>query len=467
MPDWMPNSPLGLALLTLGVLGFLYLGRTAVHSAIRVLSGAIHDALQLAAGGLLSAHDRLVLRNREVLLEEGRETRERLVEREFQRVNAVVARDLSGYPALNRKVADQIHRIDEDYRLSTDIPPTPPEWTRAVEAIASIPAQGDPMVARMLGDIHKTLERAQETALAEYRRASSRRHKLLHRMLPHWRRLEQTLAKVDGTIRGLVARSEKIDEHMSCYERIRADEDEVVRGLSASSLTYFITSGAVLAIALLGGFINFHLIALPMSEMVGGSSYVGPVKTSDIAAMVIILMEIAMGLFLMESLRITRMFPIIGMMSDQMRRRMVAVSFALLLILAGIESSLAYMRDLLAADRQALTQQLAGVAVAEAQFRWIPSIGQMVMGFVLPFALAFTAIPFESFIHTARNVIGALLALCLRGLAASLEFLASLFTNLGPMLTHLYDLVIIVPLRLEQLLRRRDPAHAGPARQEN
>jgi hypothetical protein len=128
------------------------------------------------------------------------------------------------------------------------------------------------------------------------------------------------------------------------------------------------------------------------------------------------------------------------------------------------------MRDLLAADREALTQSLAGIAVAEAQFRWIPSVGQMVMGFMLPFALAFAAIPLESFIQSSRVVVGSLLAIVLRGVAAVLEFTGSLLHNLGPMLTHCYDFTIIVPLRIEQaILRRRSgplsdaAASAGPA----
>ena len=92
-----------------------------------------------------------------------------------------------------------------------------------------------------------------------------------------------------------------------------------MQALSASSMTHFVASAFVLAIALLGGFINFHLIALPMSEMVGATSYVGPVRTSDIAALVIIFTEIAMGLFLMESLGITRLFPVISTMDDKLR----------------------------------------------------------------------------------------------------------------------------------------------------
>ena len=72
-----------------------------------------------------------------------------------------------------------------------------------------------------------------------------------------------------------------------------------------------IESGLDVVIAAGGAVINFNLIALPMSEMVGGGSYIGDWKTSDVAALVIILVEVAMGLYLMESLRITRLFPVI------------------------------------------------------------------------------------------------------------------------------------------------------------
>lgn len=78
--------------------------------------------------------------------------------------------------------------------------------------------------------------------------------------------------------------------------------------------------------------------------MVGGGSYIGNFKTSNIAALVIILVELAMGLYLMESLRITHLFPIIGQMDDKMRIRMIWTTFLILLILAGIESALAFMR---------------------------------------------------------------------------------------------------------------------------
>jgi hypothetical protein len=157
----------------------------------------------------------------------------------------------------------------------------------------------------------------------------------------------------------------------------------------------------------------------------------------------------------MESLRITRLFPVIGAMDDVMRRRLVWISFVILTTLACVESSLAYMRDLLAADREALAQSLAGVEAVRTEFRWIPSIGQMVMGFVLPFALTFVAIPLESFIQSSRTVGGNLLALAMRGFAGLLRVISGFVDNAGTLLVHLYDFLIILPLRVEQFIRQR------------
>jgi hypothetical protein len=123
----LTGSPLLLVLLVLILITFMYLARSTAHGAIRAFFGGIQSALRLGAQSLMSARERLVQRNKEVLLSLGRESTEKVIEREFQRVNAVVERDLSTYPALHRQLADQIVNIDEDYRRSTDVPPSPPE----------------------------------------------------------------------------------------------------------------------------------------------------------------------------------------------------------------------------------------------------------------------------------------------------------------------------------------------------
>src|SRR3970282_510400 len=162
--------------------------------------------------------------------------------------------------------------------------------------------------------------------------------------------------------------------------------------------------------------------------MAGGGSYIGPFKTSNVAAMVIIMVEATMGLFLMESLRITKLFPIIGSMEDKMRTRMIWITFSILFILAAIESSLAYMRDMIAADVQALRQTLADVEVTAGRTdNWIPTVGQMVMGVILPFALAVVAMPLEAFVHASRTVMGIVVIGFVRGIACFLRVIRDIF----------------------------------------
>jgi hypothetical protein len=273
-------------------------------------------------------------------------------------------------------------------------------------------------------------------------------------MLPFWRKVSATLGEVDKTISGILERAKVIDSRMDFFEEIRKGSDKAVRTLSSSSLTQFFIAGLVTLIALAGAVINFNLIALPMSEMVGGGSYLGPFKTSEVAAAVIILIEITMGLFLLESLRITRLFPVIGAMDDKMRHKMMYASFTILFILASIEASLAYMRDMIAADMAALRQSLADVTVApEQSANWIPTVGQMVMGFILPFALAFIAIPLESFIHSARTVLGLILVGILRGIAFILRFIGNVSKSTGEVLVKLYDLFAFGPIWIEGLVK--------------
>jgi hypothetical protein len=208
-----------------------------------------------------------------------------------------------------------------------------------------------------------------------------------------------------------------------------------------------------MVIALGGAFINYKLIALPMSEMVGASDYITDnLRTSDVAALVIILMEASMGLFLLESLRITQLFPKIASMDDRMRRRLMLASLIFLVILAGIESSLALMRDMLVADKAALMHDLSSSAPAATQ-GWmsnVPMAGQMIMGFVLPFALAFVAIPLESVVHSLRTVLGVLLVQCMRGLGFVLRFTGVVFRRFAKVFELSYDILIVIPLMLER-----------------
>lgn len=439
-----------------------YMARNHAHKGIFSFSEAIHNSFRLSARSVKLLRNILVIRNREVLLAQGREATERMIEREFERIDATVRKDLSEYPALHRHINEDITAIDDNFAGSTDVPPTPPAWVKAVEAVAKIPAaKGDPTVGNILEDIHQSLVKSSTRALEEYRTASSKRHQLLQKMMPHWRNVLKTLTEVDKSVNSLLARSVTIDRLMHDYEGILKGTDKAQRMLSSSSMTQFFIAGFVLAIAVGGAFINFQLIARPMSEMVGGSDMLMGFKTSSVAALVIILVEISLGLFLMESLRITRLFPVIGALNDKMRIKMVWITFIFLFSLASVEAGLAYMREILMEDSQAtlaLLSDSGGVQVTQNSALWITTAAQMGLGFVLPFALTFVAIPLESFIHSMRTVIGTVIVAMLRSLEWLLRLVGNLVRSFGKIFVHVYDFFIFLPLGIEKLMKNRSDA---------
>lgn len=459
---WPESPALSLLVWVAIAVVLMYLARTPAHQFIKSMSRIISRALKMASKSVLLAEERLTKRNKEVILAEGRDACERSIEREFHRIDAAIKKDLSGYPALNRTLSDLAKKIDDDYTKCEEVPPEPSGWVNAVEAIMKIKATGDTLTAKMLGDIKGTISGQHKEAMVAYRKSSSQRHTVLSKIAPYWKELSRTLDKVGGTIKSIQDRSTAIDKKLKAFEDFRVNADKAARTLAVSSATQFVIAGLVLLVAIGGAAINFNLIALPMSEMVGGGSYIGPYKTSSIAAMVIIMVEAAMGLYLMEALRITNLFPVIGSMNDRMRIKMIWVTFTLLFILASVEASLAYMRDMIAADTAALRQSLAHVDVVENSMSWIPTAGQMVMGFILPFALTFVAIPLESFIHSSRTVMGVFLALFLRAFAFILRLLSGIVKNSGMLLVNLYDLVIFPALRVERLVAHK--THGAEAR---
>jgi len=430
----------------------LYLARRTAHQAIQTASGALSRGLRLAAHSVAHAELRLAERNREVLLAAGREAKERIVEREFARVGETVRKDLTSYPALHRALSESITRIEEDHQKAVEVPPEAPGWVRAVEAVAKLDVRNG--AADVLGDIHKSLVKAHNEAMQMYRKASGERHALLRAMMPEWRSIQETLARVNKCVDSLLARSVGIDRHMQEYEEIVRNQDRAASVLSSSSVVQFFVASLVLMVAIGGAAINFSLIARPMAEMVGGTSFIGTFRTADIAALVIIMVEISMGLFLMESLRITRLFPVIGALPDKMRVRMIWITFSILLLLASIEAGLAYMREVLLQDELATGALLRGEGGGGLQneYLWITTAAQMGMGFILPFALVFVAIPLETFVHSLRTVLGLVGIAILRALALLLRVLSNGFRHLGTLTERLYDLPLFVPLWLESRL---------------
>lgn len=444
------NSPI----LWLVVWIALCVGRDQLHIAIRSLIRIFHSGLRLTSHSVLRAEKRLVNRNKEVLMADGLEDAERSIERKFERINIAVERDLAKYPSIQRKLSEIVAKLEEDYKESTDVPPELPNWVTIIEAISNIKHTGDSLVSNMLGEIKVTLEAQHKKSIQAYEGSMRKRHSLLSKMMPAWRKVKKIFEDVGRSVTDLNTRSKTVDRFMDEYEQIRNGTDEAMRKVSSSSMTQFFIAGLAMAIAVGGAVINFQLIARPMSEMVGGAGLIWDYKTSEVAAMVIILLELSMGLFLMESLRITRLFPIIGSMDDRKRKWMIFISLFLLTVLAGIESSLAFMRDRLAEGDEAFRLSMAGIERSKQSLSMIPMIGQMVMGFIFPFVLAFVAIPLESFVKSSRTVLGVVTAGLLRIIAFLLRLLGNILLHIGNFIIKLSDLITFPRLFIDWYISR-------------
>jgi len=453
---WPENPALSILVLALLGMVFLYAARRPMHELLHAVGGLIGAPLRVAARWLAATANAMRQRNKAVLLAHGRQEVGNRIEREFERLAATVKRDLQGYPTLQRKLLDEITRIEEDYRKCGEVPPPSPDWVEAVAAVANVKS-GSEMVQSILEEIKRSVDKMHEKTLGEYRRSYETRHKILEGFMPFWRSVDKTLTEVDKKLNELQNGAGAVDAHMEKYEAINAKTDKAEQMLTVSAFTQFAIALLVMVVAAGGAFINFKLIALPMSEMVGAGDYLtSSLRTSEVAALVIILVEASMGLFLMEGLRITHLFPSIAGLNDRMRRRMMWIALVLLFTLAGVEAALALMRDMLIADKQALLQSLATAAPAAQTDGWvgrIPTIGQMLLGFILPLALTFIAIPLESLIHASRTVGGVLLAAGVDGVALLLRIASSIVRRAARVLITIYDVLIVVPLLAERLTK--------------
>src|SRR5688572_12342057 len=454
---WPDNPALSILALAIVALVFLYAARRPVHELLRALGALMGGPLRLGARWLVTTAEQMKSRNRAVLLAHGKHEVGQRIEREFERLGAVVRRDLQGYPTLQRKLLDEITRIEEDYKKCGEVPPPPPDWVESVTAMANVKTGGSEMVQKVLEEIKRSVNSIHDRALNEYRRSYESRHKILEGFMPFWRSVDKTLTEVDKKLAGLQDSAAAIDAQMEKFESINAKTDKAEQVLTVSAFTQFAIAFLVMTVAAGGAFINFKLIALPMSEMVGAGDYLtSTLRTSEVAALVIILVEASMGVFLLEALRITHLFPRIHSLNDHMRRRMMWIALVLLVTLAGVEAALALMRDMLIADKQALVQSLATVQQAAVTDGWvgrIPTAGQMLLGFILPFALAFIAIPLESLIHSTRTVGGVLIVALVASLGFVLRVLANVARRMARVLITLYDVVIVLPLVVEHFVK--------------
>ena len=113
---WPGNAALSALIWFLIAMPFLYAARKPVHELLRAVGQLAGGPLRMGSRWLVVAAKEMRDRNRAVLLAHGRDEAEQQIAREFERVSLLVTRDLEGYPALQRRLLDEITRVEEDHQ---------------------------------------------------------------------------------------------------------------------------------------------------------------------------------------------------------------------------------------------------------------------------------------------------------------------------------------------------------------
>ncbi|MGR6872881.1 hypothetical protein ACU6U9_11365 [Pseudomonas sp. HK3] len=440
----------------------LYFIRHSAHQLFDSLTLLVVHNLKLFSQALVTTARHMSRRNREVLLEHGKQQAERELERQFIRLGTLVEKDLGRYPTIQRNIEQNISHMEDKLSQTSEVPAPLPEWTEAVESIARLKdvTKNDAVVGKLLQAIYEAFHKQQGEVLGTFRQDTAKRHNILKSAMVHWRHLLHKIENLNEQWQNLNEQSKKVDLQVDRFESMVKGTDKAERLLKASNTTQFVISVIVMVIAGFGAFVNYNLIALPMSELMPATSQVGGYDVADIGAAVIIMLELTVGLFFMEAIGITRLFPVIHFMEDKKRIIWAWVCIIFLLALCSVEAGLAYMRETMVADKALLTSFLVGgeeavTASASQVHSNIPMIGQMTLGFVLPLILMFVAIPFESFIHTGRHVLGNMVVhLCIFAstIARSISILMKQLNN---SLKHVYDILCFAPLWFEHMIESK------------
>lgn len=446
---------------------FLWAARKPMLKMLGQLGGDLAGGLESAGRHVAQAAAGVRERNQQVLLAAGMREAQGRLDRELQRMDAGFSEQMGKYGDLQRRLDEKLLALERDYHDCGAAPPEVPGWSATVETLAGLPLNGDPSVQKVLEGIKSSSQDAEKKALAAYRNDSAKRHKILGGMLPHWKEIRGLLTRMSDSVSQALESASRIGAFVEDYETIRQESEESARALSYSALKFFFVSLLVLGIALGGAFINFQLIALPMSELVPAGARVGGVPVSTVSALVLVLMEAALGIFLMDMLGITELFPKLSTIPRSRRRLIMWLALAGLFFLSSVEASLAILREQIVEADAALKLSLAGeeTRIVESVSRSsIPVIGQAVLGFILPWVLALVAVPLEMLLDSSRHISGAVAALGLRGIAGLLTGLAAALRHLTNIVTNFYDVYISVPLRIEEWVSRLRGEELPPLR---
>src|SRR5690625_1586719 len=401
-------SAAGLAVVALAL---LHLFQQPARQLLLQGSRMLHGQFRLAARSLQRLAGELAQREQRGVQTLQREIVHRQLDREIQRLHHIISQDLTGFQPLQRQLDERLTTLFADYEKAAQMPPTPPEWTAAVEAIARLPEEsGSEGSRRILEELHATVQTQQREAMREYRWSVTARHKILAGMRPVWGQLKLLLERVNGRVSGLEQRMARIDRLAERFDHLLAN-GRLARSAIAGR---FLLSALGVAMAAALALFSHELLTLSAAGV---------------------------GVLLFESLQVTRMFPLVHGLTRRTRGLLVLLALGLLATLATLSSLLAlWWHD----GSPALPAQVLAM-----------------LGLVLPLLLALAVLPLEIFSYTLLPVLGALGQALLGLTAIALRITGALCLHLGQLLVHCYDLLLVPSRSLVRLWQQRHATAAG------
>lgn len=388
-----------------------------------------------------------------------RET-ERDIEKGHGKLAHRVEKGLSRFPEFQSEAMKLVSTVNKNFEHAK-VPPTfkqHPSLTWLEDKIKThtkavgLTSDEAKHVGKKLRDIEKKMNKELSAHDKVRQQETTKRLKILSKQSRPINKLQTWIDKLVSKVSYVQKSVNDIDGKLKLYYQYREDDDMLLRAANQSILTRFFIALFFILIAVGGGTLNFFLIARPLSEIVGGSGLIMGMEVAQMGAVMIILLEVAAGVFFMETLGLSHLLPAIERWDPDVRKRVAIAAGVLLLGLAGVEAGLALLREMLVANDQATMNMLIGNedgATAEAFAGWGPMAVQAVLGFVIPLVLALVALPMEILFHVTRIVFQYIWAGIVFLLSYAVQLISSLLLIVLNVILSFYDLLIFFWVLIE------------------
>ncbi len=440
---WMQDGPLASAVVAAWLV--LYLGRPNFHRGVRAAARLVRHPLGLAARFLRAGAADIHRRNRALLQAQARADAGLKIEREWARLDEIVRRDVQGFPALQEALLRQIEQWEAEFQRSGEIPQPSPEWTKAVSAVARLRAGEDAVAERVQTGFQALVQNAHEQALRERRRVVAERHRALARAQLMWQVVAKSLERVENRLARVAESAFGVHEAVGRYQVLCEQAPPIDRALVTSAVARLLAAGFVLLVAAGGALMNAHLIGAPLRWLgIGRGLALAGYPASEVAAAILIAIEVVAGIILFDALDVTHLFGIVAVLSRRARRTAAAGAIGLLVALAALQAILAFVREGAVQGVPAIK----GVAIPGLPL-W-QTAAEGLLAFVLPCVMALVAIPLEAFIYALRTIAGVVVETLVRMAAFGFRVAARVVSGVADTLSAVYDLFILPPLLLER-----------------